>query len=319
METSTRDLTKYLEQVSKLEASVYKQEQCYSTAKSNLVYEKPKKTPIEQPVKKDIKKPVKFSHNPFGKFLAVLGILSVLVGPTAFITDFPIALGIVLIVIGLILCGLAFYLVKEDRKGDQIYENKLAQYNDDVKKAEEDYQRKMEQYQRKMTEANAAYQKKCEETKQAYNYANQSVEQMVEPLNETKAILQKYYDLDIIFPKYRSLAAMSTMCEYFQTGRCSELTGPNGAYNLYESELRQNLIINQLDAVIGQLEQIKNNQYLLYTELRQVREATEYIAGTTTALLDSSKRIEANTAVTAYCAEITAANTTALTMMAAFG
>ena len=85
------------------------------------------------------------------------------------------------------------------------------------------------------------------------------------------------------------------------------------------SELRQNIVINKLDSVIEQLDQIKNNQYLLYTELQKVNQTTAFIAGTTSMLFESSKRIEANTAITAYCSEITAANTAAIAAMAFLG
>lgn len=316
MQMSTNDLAKYLEEVSKLEASVYKQEQCYTTAKSNLVYVKPEKAQIAPPVKQEVKKPTEPLHMP--PFIKILAILAIVLGPLMFVIDGPIALGVLLIVCGLGLGGISIHFAKEEKRNISLYEQQLVKYNDDLKKADEAYKKDLTEYQKKLEKANVAYQKETEATKQAYAYANQSIEQMVAPLNETKDVLQKYYDLGIIFPKYRSLAAMCTICEYFQTGRCSELTGPDGAYNLYEAELRQNLIINRLESVIDRLDQIKDNQYLLYTELRQVKEATAYIAGTTTSLLISSKKIEANSAITAYCSEITVANTAALSMMAAF-
>ena len=39
------------------------------------------------------------------------------------------------------------------------------------------------------------------------------------------------------------MTAMCTMYEYFVTGRCDKLSGADGAYNLYETEVRQNIII----------------------------------------------------------------------------
>lgn len=79
--------------------------------------------------------------------------------------------------------------------------------------------------------------------------------------------LNQLYDEDVIFPKYRNIVAISTISEYLESGRCSELEGANGAYNLYEMELRQNIVIGQLSIVVNNLEQIRNNQYSLYEEL----------------------------------------------------
>ena len=74
--------------------------------------------------------------------------------------------------------------------------------------------------------------------------------------------LEQLYGLNIIFPKYRNMMAICSLYEYISSGRCDTLEGQAGAYNLYEMELRQNVIIGQLEKVISQLESIKNNQYI---------------------------------------------------------
>jgi hypothetical protein len=63
------------------------------------------------------------------------------------------------------------------------------------------------------------------------------------------------------------------MAEYLDSGRCSALEGPDGAYNLYESELRQNYIISKLDTIINQLDMIRENQYYLYTAMQDIKTA----------------------------------------------
>lgn len=80
----------------------------------------------------------------------------------------------------------------------------------------------------------------------------------------------KLYAYNILHSKYRNHVAVATFLEYLETGRCTELQGANGAYNLYESECRSNLIISQLNTIVSQLEQIKQNQYLMYRELTQI-------------------------------------------------
>ena len=79
--------------------------------------------------------------------------------------------------------------------------------------------------------------------------------------------LGKLYAENIIYPKYRNMVAVTMIYEYLESGRCSQLEGPDGAYNLYEMELRQNIIIGQLSSIMDNLERIKENQFTLYNEI----------------------------------------------------
>jgi hypothetical protein len=85
--------------------------------------------------------------------------------------------------------------------------------------------------------------------------------------------LDDLYNQNIIFPKYRHFVEVHQMAEYLDSGRCSALEGPDGAYNLYESELRQNYIISKLDTIINQLDMIRENQYYIYTAMQDIRTA----------------------------------------------
>ena len=217
------------------------------------------------------------------------------------------------------------------------YEKELKQYNIDIAQAEQDYKTAN-------AKAKKEYDSKKEKSKQKYNialsnhsYATKKVNQLERTLTETKSTLDKLYALDVVYSKYRNLVAISTMYEYFASGRVSQLEGPNGAYNLYESELRQNLIINKLDTIITQLEDIKANQYALYTELQETNRTlrgissdisaivsnTNKIADNTRDISKSNRRIADNTDriaeasnITAYCAQVTAKNTEALKYIA---
>mgnify|MGYP007024707781 CR=1 FL=1 len=51
------------------------------------------------------------------------------------------------------------------------------------------------------------------------------------------------------FPKYRNLVAVSQIYEYILSGRCTELGGYQGAYNLYEQETRMDIVIMRLDDI----------------------------------------------------------------------
>ena len=68
--------------------------------------------------------------------------------------------------------------------------------------------------------------------------------------------LEEYYGAGVIHPKYQGLVPVTTICEYFETGRCTALSGFEGAYNLYESEYRLNMINARLDTIQKQLQHI---------------------------------------------------------------
>lgn len=98
-------------------------------------------------------------------------------------------------------------------------------------------------------------------------------------LHEAMQIRSDLYSCDAIFPKYRTLPAVASMLEYLEAGRCESLSGVDGAYNLYESELRAELIVSKLDKVLGSLESIKESQCLLYAEIKQTNVNLKQLAG----------------------------------------
>lgn len=115
-------------------------------------------------------------------------------------------------------------------------------------------------------------------------------------LSEASGLLKLAYSADIIFPKYRNLEAMTTMWEYFETGRCDSLQGPNGAYNLYESEVRSDAIINKLDIVSDKLDVISDqlsamqaNQYALYVAVEGIGTRLDSMSSTLDSVLQETR------------------------------
>lgn len=80
---------------------------------------------------------------------------------------------------------------------------------------------------------------------------------------------EKLYSSGIVFKKYRTLEALSAICEYIEAERCDKLEGENGAYNLFEQELRADRIISRLDKIQESLDAIMENQYLLYAAIKE--------------------------------------------------
>lgn len=161
-------------------------------------------------------------------------------------------------------------------------------------------------------ESRIAYEKEeLDELIQQRSYLQSKVSQISNTLDSL-------YALDIIHPKYRNMMAVIRMLEYFESGRCTALTGAGGAYNKYEDEIRQDTIISKLDVAINCLYQIRDTQYMLYETLEDCLDASDRIASQVSTLTDSSKNIEACSAVAAYNSKIAASNSDALVFIEAY-
>ncbi len=131
---------------------------------------------------------------------------------------------------------------------------------------------------------------------------------MKDKRDETAGVLESYYGKDIIFPKYRNLIAACSFYEYFASGRCSSLTGHEGAYNIYENEARLERICTKIDEVIINLEQVRNNQYYLYAAIQEGNQISQQLL---TESVRQSKLVALaaeNSAIAAHNAEIAANN-----------
>jgi hypothetical protein len=158
-------------------------------------------------------------------------------------------------------------------------------------------------------------------------------------LKKSYAARNELYAYDIIFGKYRNVIALSSFYEYLTSGRCMSLEGADGAYNIYENEIRADRVIDRLDAVISSLETIKQNQYMMYQELQSINKSLHHLNRSMEKALTSIQHIEANTtqmsgylehisqnsdviahntAVTAYYSKVNAELTNALGYMVAF-
>ena len=109
-------------------------------------------------------------------------------------------------------------------------------------------------------------------------------------LKDVEKTMSKYYDLDVIYPKYRNLVAITTFIEYLESGRCKSLYGYTGCYNVYEQELRQNTIIGKLDQVLIQLDQIKKVQFATYLAIQQSNAIQSAMLNTCNEMLDETRR-----------------------------
>lgn len=94
---------------------------------------------------------------------------------------------------------------------------------------------------------------------------------------QTDALLNKLYSINVIGEKYRNLVAVSSFYEYLKYERCSSLTGVNGAYNKFEDELYKRQIISKLEEIIKKLDEIKDNQFMLYNAIKESQQQTRQL------------------------------------------
>ena len=171
-----------------------------------------------------------------------------------------------------------------------------------------EYNAKLQAVRERNESASAAYQQRRAEWESAAPKYRESREFMLTQLKQTAAVRDVLYSMNIIFPKYRTIPALAAICEYFMTGRCDELTGPHGAYNLYEEEVRKNTMISQLNTIIANLEQIRSTQYMLYQQVSQIQQTTQRMALSLQRVEGCTYDIRANSEITAYYTGVTAAN-----------
>lgn len=323
-ELTTLQLTEYLKQASTLETSLYKQDKTRQAAKEKLVLKTVNRRKIDKPTNKaaNLKVPVKSDDKGQYEFLTGLGWFFFAV-PVAFGilsgVGMMFALTLIFGTIGAAPMWIAGHVSKNRQieRNQAEYGRRYDKYREEKKRCEEEYKSAMTAYK----EHNLAEEERVnhanEIAKCNYDKAKKEVAQLDAPLYETQDLLVKLYEMDIIFPKYRNMVAMCTMYEYLASGRCTELTGPNGAYNLFESELRQNLIINQLEAINTNLEQIKQNQYILYQGIMETNLALNTISSDIATLVNAAQDIAVSSRMTAYCSQITATNAQVQTYLAA--
>ncbi len=313
------DITTYLQKAFELEASLDRQSRAIKEAKKMLEFKNPKEPDIKMPKKHVVSEPV-IKNVEGGK--AKAGAYGVLIfGIIIFIASFWIGgfpYGVLLM--GVILGGPFIYMGvwfinkfnEEAKKIEEFNKESRNRYEKDVVWCKSKNEEELKAYYIEVEKA----QKKYEVEKKGCAIGKEAVKKMELSCNKTRDTLKRLYDLNVIFPKYRNLVAISTMYEYLASGRCSQLTGPDGAYNLFESELRQNIIIGELGMIIRQLEDIKQSQYMLYSELKKSNKILSDISSDMTKLVETAQDISQAAKITAYYSQVTAENTEALKYIA---
>ena len=154
-------------------------------------------------------------------------------------------------------------------------------------------------------------------------HIDREIKAIEKELKDVNFTLDGLYNLRIngilcIHPNYRGLIPVSVLYGYFDTGRCTQFQGHEGAYNLYEDEKMKGMIINRLDTVIQKLDEL--NSSMLYAaqavedcndRLQELEETgnritgsidnmNSRVSGTLNRVSNQMESIESNTANSAY-------------------
>lgn len=219
-----------------------------------------------------------------------------------------------------------------DEEKKRLSDKKRSIALENAKKKEMEAKRALESAEASLDAKRAALKERLTPAKVAKYIFDQEIAAAEELLQKTYAARNELYAYDIVFDKYRNPVALSSFYEYLMSGRCSALEGADGAYNIYESEIRANRVIAQLDAVVSSLEDIKHNQYMMYQEMCRTNSLLENLNSTMDQALTSIQSIEANTskiaensaviahnsAITAYYSKVNAELTNAMGFMMAY-
>lgn len=145
--------------------------------------------------------------------------------------------------------GVCIYVGNENKKeylpGDPYFEKCMAIYE---KKYNEELMEKKKEMAPKIEHVKSEYERN-----------------LIRELKKTEDMLEKLYSKDFIHSKYQNIQAITQIYQYLETERCKDL---EEAYYLYEEELSQDKIIEDLDLSPYQMEKFADSMELMITILK---------------------------------------------------
>lgn len=210
---------------------------------------------------------------------------------------------LILIIFGLIVVALSIWMIKVG--ADRIRYIKEHNNNEAIA-----FWKRTE----KIKSENAENEKRYYQNHTEWQKLREEIDKKLEtPHQQSLDIREKLYARNVMYPKYQNLPALTSIYEYFITGRCEELTGPHGAYNMYEDEMRKDTVISQLSTVIANLEQIKQNQYMLYQQVKTIQKTASVIGNELAQIRGYTAALTELSAMNAYYNAVSARNSRIMT------
>lgn len=177
------------------------------------------------------------------------------------------------------------------------------------KRIEKIYQNDLEQYEKDLSKDRLRLS--IEQKKK--DVLGQEIAKAERQMEITRQNLKNFYSYNIVDPAYRNLAAIGTFYNYLSTKRTFSLsfdqkTGDQGAYNIYESERRLDILITNTEEILDRLDDLAYSQHQLAAGLRDANAQINYMRGElnhfasqTVNSLDQIKQIESVTAYNTDC------------------
>ena len=137
------------------------------------------------------------------------------------------------------------------------------------RKIDERYERDLVQYEKDLSKDRLRLS--IEQKKK--NVLKQEIAKMENQIVKTRQNLSKMYSYGIIAPEYRNMTVVGVFYSYLVTERTYSLgfdreTGDKGAYNLYESERRMNILIANTEEILDCMDSLARSQHELAEGLR---------------------------------------------------
>lgn len=255
-------------------------------------------------IKKEPQKPAYLDESGNDKGVAGFGIgMGILMGIGGFLSMVAMPESLILIIFGLIVVALSIWMIKVG--ADRIRYIKEHNNNEAIA-----FWKRTE----KIKSENAENEKRYYQNHTEWQKLREEIDKKLEtPHQQSLDIREKFYARDVLYPKYQNLPALTSIYEYFITGRCEELIGPHGAYNMYEDEMRKDTVISQLNPVIANLEQIKQNQYMLYQQVKAIQNTASEIGNELAQVRGYTAALTELSAMNAYYNAVSARNSRIMT------
>lgn len=255
-------------------------------------------------IKKEPQKPAYLDESGNDKGVAGFGIgMGILMGIGGFLSMVAMPESLILIIFGLIVVALSIWMIKVG--ADRIRYIKEHNNNEAIA-----FWKRTE----KIKSENAENEKRYYQNHTEWQKLREEIDKKLEtPHQQSLDIREKLYARNVMYPKYQNLPALTSIYEYFITGRCEEFTGPHGAYNMYEDEMRKDTVISQLSTVIANLEQIKQNQYMLYQQVKTIQKTASVIGNELAQIRGYTAALTELSAMNAYYNAVSARNSRIMT------
>lgn len=183
-------------------------------------------------------------------------------------------------------------------------------------------QQKKNEYNMYVSKAEAARAPVIEMYRAEKRQVKANIEKLENTLNELYSM--RINGVLCLHPNYQGLIPVSIIYGYFDTGRCTQLQGHEGAYNLYEDEKIKGMIISKLEYVSNQLNNLNStmsyvadaledcNSRLMSLEdagndmAKQIGSLNKNVNSLNGNVSSRMASIDANTANAAYYSEVSA-------------